>query len=153
MEHSEVVESWANFFEYLYSTISEAQFNRSTESASVTESVLLKLECCIEGIARFKERIIRRSSEINSDLDEFDEENISVLHTAFDTLTYYLNKEIALWRVKLNTLSDLPSSDNQTVQFIHYSLSGLPGRPTICIDIEELCSLRAIGLSWVDISE
>ena len=41
----------------------------------------------------------------------------------------------------------------QSGNFLHFDQNGLPGRPKITIDVEQIQSLRTISFTWVDISK
>ena len=68
--------------------------------------------------------------------------------TILDHVICNLDEEVCSLKSKVST-----DTDSSIVQLPCVEYSGLPGRPKLCVNIEQISSLRALGLSWVVISQ
>ena len=151
MEDFNTLESWENFFSLVISTVSEIQLKSETHSLIVTHSVYTKLVCCIDGILRLKENISILHVRQQHSIPE-----IEVIRKVLFVLSNMLNnleEESLFWNAKMERLTPNIQEHMQSGNFVHFDLNGLPGRPKITIDVEQIQSLRTIGFTWVDISK
>ena len=117
----------------------------------MTHSVYTKLVCCIDGILRLKEHISKLHVRQQHSVPE-----IEVIREGLFVLSNMLNnleEESLFWNAKMERLSPNNQEQAQSSNFVHFDLNGLPGRPKIAIDVEQIQSLRTIVFTWVDISK
>lgn len=120
MEHQEIVDNWNHFFSSMTKMVAEMQLRESTESFTVADSILTKLNGSIEANIRIKDHIMRRANE-----EYIDEGNIRLLLSLLDNFIQYLN---SLWKRKIDLIS-MQSAFTSLSDFISYRPGGLPGRP------------------------
>lgn len=147
MEELGILESWSCYFTLISETISETQTKQLTNSSDVLDTLISKLICCIEGVMRLRNHILDRQHDLMLQNEEMN--NIDSLLTLLDYVILNLDEEICSLKSKL----DDNYTDSTSVQLTSVCWNGLPGRPKLCIDIEQISSLRALGLNWVTISK
>ena len=148
MEYQEIVANWELFFSSMQKLVTEMQLR---ESFTVADSILTKLNGTIEANVRIKDHITRRANE--ESLQGNDECNVRLLVSLLERFIQYLTSEALIWKRKLDQILLQGTSSTPSTTFICYSPSGLPGRPKLSFDMEDLQCLQSIGLSLTKISE
>ena len=151
MEYQEIVANWELFFSSMQKLVTEMQLRESTESFTVADSILTKLNGTIEANVMIKDHITRRANE--ESLQGNDECNVRLLVSLLERFIQYLTSEALIWKRKLDQILLQGTSSTPSTTFICYSPSGLPGRPKLSFDMEDLQCLQSIGLSLTKISE
>ena len=143
-----VLESWTCYFTLISESISEIEITRTTDSIDVLSSLVSKLTCCIEGVMRLRNHV---SGRHHDSLLVLQNEGVSIMYsllTILDHVICNVDEEVCSLKSKVST-----DTDSSIVQLPCVEYSGLPGRPKLCVNIEQISSLRALGLSWVVISQ
>ena len=102
-------------------------------------------------MVRIKDHITRRANE--ESLQGNDESNARLLLSLLERFIQYLTSEALVWKRKLDQILLQGTFSSPSSDFICYSPSGLPGRPKLSFDMEDLQCLQRIGLSLTKISE
>ena len=109
----------------------------------MTHSVYTKLVCCIDGILQLKEHISKLHVRQQHSVPE-----IEVIREVLFVLSNMLNnleEESLFWNAKMERLSPNIQEQAQSSNFVHFDLNGLPGRPKITIDVEQIhCKIKSV---------
>ena len=152
MERQEVIENWEFFFSSMTRLVTDLKLKESTESFSVADSILTKINGSIEANIRIKDHIIRRADE--ESLESSDEGNIRLLLSLLENFIQYLSAQALFWKGKIDLISSQSAPlSSPSSNFISCSSQCGPGCPKFVFDVEHFECLRSIGLSLSKISE
>ena len=148
MSASQIVSGWSEFFLLVHCVFEEAERKEHSSSRNVVESIA-EIECCLRSVGQLRDCFVSASAS-ESELQANPHE-VAYISNCLARLWDCLHQEQKKWWEKLDVI--LLDDGSPSVQSDLVTINtGIPGRPRICIDIEQVHALRGLHMTWMCIS-